>query len=95
MGMRVDIRRLAVGSPAGMAYTQGSMKKPSLKLGTYLFFQKSQGPLVLADYKARIPQRRNPRRIITPVLQLFKTLDENRNRFPVPDISDNTAHFSR
>src|SRR5690606_30927647 len=89
VGMRVDVRRFAVGRPAGVADADGPLERGPLQTrledgNTAFAFGDKQLPVLRADGDAR--------RIIPPVFQFSQTVQQNLLGIPVPDVSDNSAH---
>ncbi len=57
-------------------------------------FQVAQFALGAADFQIAVAVHRQPRRIVSTVLQALQAFEDNRNRLMLSDIAHNSAHRS-
>ena len=88
--MRVHIVGLPVGGPAGMAYPQNAIHGPTPVHKRAEYLQPALGFFHLQP--ALFRQHRNARRIVAPVLQMLKPIQQYGRRLLPANISHNTAH---
>ncbi len=88
MGMRVDVRRLAVRGPAGVPYAGGAGKRGVVKLA----FKVAQPADALPDVQTSVFKRGDPGGIVTAVFETLEPLDQHGHRVPTSHISNNATH---
>ena len=89
MGMGVGIRGSAVGGPAGMADAGDAGHGASV----VRFLAKAGDPARdLAQMDLRAVHHSDPRGVITPVFELFQSVQQDRRRFLGPGKSDDSTH---
>ena len=89
MRVRVRVGRLAVRCPP--CVSDSDVARKCLAASGFLF-ENRQTPLCLYHIELSVIQNCKPRRVITSVFELFKTLQKNRSRLFVTYISNYSAH---
>ncbi len=87
VGVGVDVARLAVGRPAGVADADGSGERLEIEQTR----QPIDLPLGLPDMDGAVGDG-DARRVVAPVLEPTQTVEQQRSGLPGADISHDSAH---
>ena len=85
--VRVPVARLAVRRPAGVRDAGAA-----LELGGQRVLELANATLALVDAEFVAPHQRDAGRIVAAVLQPVQTLEEDRRRIALADVTDYAAH---
>ena len=90
VGMGVCIGRRAVGRPAGMTYTDASLRAADF---VELLLKVAYSALRLDSGYLPVSAYGNARRIVTSVLQLLQTVNQYRRRTVISNVTNNSTHI--
>jgi len=90
MGVRVNVRRLAVRRPSGVADAESARHINASRIDKFL--KAGKLALFLRDFDLSVVEHRDPGRVISSVFKPRKAGDQKGNRFFLPDIADYSAH---
>ena len=90
VGMGVCIGRRAVGRPAGMTYTNASLRAADF---VELLLKVAYSALRLDSGYLSVSAYGNARRIVTSVLQLLQTVNQYRRRTVISNVTNNSTHI--
>ena len=86
--MRVFFGRTPVRGPARVP----DAEQPAQRLRANDFFQVAQLSRRAADLQPAVPNHGNAGRVVTAVLQPLEAVNQDRNDFLLPDVTDNPTH---